>query len=85
MNRGGPALHSQSETRISDRLINVDGEVERDPSSDRVVVAINISVHGRCSVRILADHSDECDRLSERLTAARPILDMLAAVMRADQ
>lgn len=72
-----PETEPQIKTPTSNSLGNV---VEIEPSSDRVAIVIQISTHGHCSTQIHGSHSDECDRLSERLEVAQPVLESLQKI-----
>jgi hypothetical protein len=56
-----------------------------EPTDGGGAIVIRLGLDGIRTVEIIADQSDEDDRLRERLTAARPVLEMLQAVMRADR
>ena len=70
-----PEIETQIKTLRSDRLAEAYPDVESEPASGSIV--IQISLRGIDSIRILADQSDECDRLTERLAAVRPVMDVL--------
>ena len=48
-----------------------------DHSNGRGSIVIQISLTGINSIRIVATHSNESDRLSERLAVVRPLIDLL--------
>lgn len=48
-------------------------------------IVIRLGLEGIQTVQIIATQSDEDDQLRKRLTAARPVLELLQAVVRAGQ
>ena len=72
-------------TLTSDRLGEISSDVESEPVDGAGAIVIRISLDGNCSVQILADSSTEEEALRDWLTAARPVLELLQAVVRADR
>jgi hypothetical protein len=58
---------------------------EAEPTSREVSLMIVMGLSGITSLQILADQSDEEDTLRQRLTAARPVLEMLDRMFNVDQ
>ncbi|MEO6111610.1 MAG: hypothetical protein ABIQ24_07250 [Nitrospiraceae bacterium] len=81
-----PAILPEVETAIMtlDPWNEFSHEVVAEPISDGGAIVIRISLDGNCSVQILAESSTEEEELRERLTAARPILELFQAGVRAE-
>jgi hypothetical protein len=61
---------------------------DRDTSesiSDRASIVIRISPSGQSSIQIIAEHSEECDQLNERLETARPLIEVIEAIVSGDR
>ena len=55
------------------------------PAHSRGSVVVRCSVGRGIGVEIIAEHSDEEDALSQRLTSAQPVLELLQRIFTVDQ
>src|ERR1041384_993083 len=68
---------------VDEPLAEFGSDSETKTSRAQGSIVIRIGLSGSYSVQILADQSDEANQLLERLTAARPLLELLQKIFAA--
>ena len=71
-------------TLTRDRLGEISADVESEPVDGAGAIVIRMNLSGIVGTQILADQSDEEDALRQRLTAARPVLELLQEMFTVD-